>query len=206
VDDYLNEQEQWEFVRGWLRENGPWLVAGVALAAFAVWGWRAWQGRQEARLLEASAQYEQLVAAFAKDDMPTVRSLADKLAAEHPRTGYAEHAQLTAARLEIENNQIPAALARLQKILTATADHELALVVRLRIARLQIDQAKPDDALATLAAAEPGAFAARYAEVRGDALWAKGDRPAALKAYREAQAALAGAPGGEMLALKIGAP
>jgi hypothetical protein len=37
-------------------------------------------------------------------------------------------------------------------------------------------------------------------------MWAKGDHPAALKAYREAQAALAGAPGGDMLALKIGAP
>jgi predicted negative regulator of RcsB-dependent stress response len=206
VDDYLNEQEQWEFLRGWLRENGPWLVAGVALAAFSVWGWKAWQARQEARLLQASGQYEQLVAAFAKNDLPTVNSLADKLAAEHPRTGYAEHGQLTAARLEIENNQVPAALARLQKILAATADHELALVVRMRIARLQIDQGKPDEALATLAVAEPGAFAARYAEVRGDALWAKGDRRGALKAYREAQAALAGAPGGDMLALKIGAP
>lgn len=206
MDDYLNEQEQWEFVRGWLRENGPWLVAGVALAAFGVWGWKAWQARQEARLLAASGQYEQLVAAFAKNDIPTVRSLADKLAAEHPRTGYAEQGQLTAARLEVENNQVPAALARLQKIMAATADHELALLVRLRIARLQIDAGKPDDALATLAAAEPGAFAGRYAEVRGDALWAKGDREAGRKAYREAQAALAGAPGGDMLALKIGAP
>jgi predicted negative regulator of RcsB-dependent stress response len=206
VDDYLNEQEQWEFVRGWLRENGPWLVAGVALAAFGVWGWKAWQARQEARLLEASSQYEQLVAAFAKNDMPMVMSLADRLSADHPRTGYAEHGQLTAARLEVENNQVPAALARLQKIMAATSDHELALVVRLRIARLQIDAGKPDDALATLAAVEPGAFAGRYAEVRGDALWAKGDRPAALKAYREAQSAPAGAPGGDMLALKIGAP
>ncbi len=206
MDDYLNEQEQWEFVRGWLRENGPWLVAGVALAAFGVWGWKAWQAHQEARLLAASGQYEQLVAAFAKDDMPTVMSLADKLSADHPGTGYAEHGQLAAARLEVENNQVPAALARLQRIMAATSDHELALVVRLRIARLQIDAGKPDDALATLAAAQPGAFAGRYAEVRGDALWAKGDRPAALKAYREAQAALAGAPGGDMLALKIGAP
>ena len=76
----------------------------------------------------------------------------------------------------------------------------------MRIARLQIDQGKPDGALATLAAAEPGAFAGRFAEVRGDALWAKGDRPAALKAYREAKVAPAGAPGDDMLALKIGAP
>src|SRR5258708_39559312 len=157
VDDYRNEQDRGALVRGWWRENGPWLVAGVALAAFGVWGWKAWKARQETRLVEASGQYEQLVAAFAKNDMPTVTSLADKLAAQYPRTGYAEHGQLTAARLEVENNQIPAALARLQKIMAATADHELALVVRLRIARLQIAQGQPDEALATLAAAGPGA-------------------------------------------------
>ncbi|MEY3712495.1 MAG: hypothetical protein RL321_115, partial [Pseudomonadota bacterium] len=25
-DDYYNEQEQWERVKRWIRENGPWLV------------------------------------------------------------------------------------------------------------------------------------------------------------------------------------
>ena len=112
MDDYLNEQEQWEFARGWLRHNGPWLVAGVALAAVGLWGWNAWQARQEAQLLEASGQYEQLVSAFGKNDLPTALSLADQLAAEHPGSGYAEHGQLMAARLEVENNRLPAALAK----------------------------------------------------------------------------------------------
>jgi predicted negative regulator of RcsB-dependent stress response len=141
------------------------------------------------------------VTAFSKEDMPTVLQLADKLAADHPRTGYAEQAQLAAARLQVDNNQLPAALARLQQVMGSTSDHELALVVRLRIARLQIAQRKVDEALATLAAAEPGAFAGRYAEVRGDALLARGDRAGALKAYREAQSAQAGA--GDLLTLKI---
>jgi len=89
-------------------------------------------------------------------------------------------------------------------------------VVRLRIARLQIEQNRLDDALATLNAVQPGAFASRYAEVRGDALLAKGDRNGALKAYREAQSAQAGqaaatapaAPpgaGSDLLTLKINA-
>jgi predicted negative regulator of RcsB-dependent stress response len=74
-------------------------------------------------------------------------------------------------------------------------------------------QNRLDDALATLNAVQPGAFAGRYAEVRGDALLAKGDRNGALKAYREAQsaqavqAAAAGATGAgsDLLALKINA-
>ena len=207
MDEYMNEQEQWEFVRNWVRQNALWVVAGVALAAGGLWGWQAWQAHKEAALLAAGEQYEQLVTAFGKNDRSTVLALADKLSLEHPRTGYAEQGQLAAARLQVESNDLPAAQARLQQVSAATADRELALVVRLRIARLQIEQHQADAALATLAAVEPGAFAGRYAEVRGDALLAKGDRAGALKAYREAQSAQgaqsSGPAGDDLLALKI---
>jgi predicted negative regulator of RcsB-dependent stress response len=59
-------------------------------------------------------------------------------------------------------------------------------VARMRLARVEIAEGKPDAALATLNAVEPGAFAARYHEVRGDAWYAKGDKTAALKEYRSA--------------------
>jgi predicted negative regulator of RcsB-dependent stress response len=213
VDEYLNEDEQWEMVRNWVRQNGVWLLAGVLLASGGLWGWRSWQAHREAMLLEASAQYRQVLAAMGRNDLPAVIAAADKLAAAHPHTGYADQAQLAAARMQVEDNQLPAALGRMQKVQSETRDEELKLMVRLRIARLQIEQNRLDDALATLNAAQPGAFASRYAEVRGDALLAKGDRNGALKAYREAQsaqagqAAVAGAPGagGDLLALKINA-
>jgi predicted negative regulator of RcsB-dependent stress response len=206
VDEYMNEQEQWDFVRNWLRQNGLWLVAGVALAGAGLWGWRSWQAHQEGMLMEANGQYQQVLAAFGRNDMPTVIKLADHLLSTHPSTGYAEQAQLAAARMQVENNLLPGALDRLQKVQSTTSDPELSLVVRLRIARIQIEQNRIDDALKTLSAVNPGAFAGRFAEVRGDALRAKGDRSGALKAYREAQSsqsAQAGATAGDLLALKI---
>ena len=207
MDEYMNEQEQWEYVRNWLRQNGVWLVAGVALAGIGLWGWRAWQGHVENMLMEANGQYQQVLAAFAKNDLPTAVKTADQLVATHPRTGYAEQAQLVVARMQVENNQLPSALDRLQKVQATTSDAQLSLVVRLRIARLQIEQNRVDDALKTLSAVDPGALAGRFAEVRGDALLAKGDRTGALKAYREAQSAqssqVGAASAGDLLALKI---
>lgn len=212
MEDYMNEQEQWDWLRARAREYGPWIVAGVALAAAGLWGWKWWQARKEEGLLQAASQYEQVIASIRKQDSAAASRLADQLQQEHPGTGYADQAQLATAGLQVDSNQLPAALERLQKVLTNTHDAELALVVRLRIARVQIELQKPDDALATLAAATPGAFAARYAEVRGDALLAKGDRAGALKSYQEAQAAArpandsagnAASAASELLTLKI---
>jgi predicted negative regulator of RcsB-dependent stress response len=56
------------------------------------------------------------------------------------------------------------------------------------LARVQLAQGNADAALASIQGAEAGAFAARFAEIRGDALFLKGDKVAALAAWREAEA------------------
>lgn len=203
MDEFLSESEQWERVKGWLKQNIPWLLAGVAIAAVGVLGWRWWQAREERQLLVAAASYDTLVKAFDKGDLAVVTAQADALAKDHPGTGYADQAQLAVARLLADTSQPAQAVTRLQQLLTTTDDPELALIARLRVARIQIDQKQPDAALATLAAAEPGAFAPRFAETRGDALLAKGDRDGALKAYREAQAAGTAVVDVDLLTLKI---
>jgi predicted negative regulator of RcsB-dependent stress response len=53
----------------------------------------------------------------------------------------------------------------------------------MRLARVQLAENKPDDALATLNGKPAGAFEARFHEVRGDVLFAKGDKAGALKEY-----------------------
>src|SRR4029079_8283915 len=56
-----------------------------------------------------------------------------------------------------------------------------------RLARVLSAQAKYDEALATLKVDEPGEFAPRFADVRGDVLLAKGDRAGALREYLAAR-------------------
>ena len=89
-------------------------------------------------------------------------------------------------------------------MLASSSDPELALVARLRLARVQLAQGNADQALKTLDAVKPGAFAARYAQVRGDVLLAKGDRDGALKAYREARSSADATIDVGLLDLKIG--
>jgi predicted negative regulator of RcsB-dependent stress response len=204
VEDYLNEKEQWERVLAWLREQGPWMLAGVAVAVGVFGGWRYWQNRIQQRNLAAATRYEQVIDAFGRNDLNGGTRLADELVKSFPRTAYADQANLAVARIQVDSKQLDQAATRLRQVLDTTKDSELALIARLRLARVQLAQGKPDDALTTLDAVKPGAFAARYAEVRGDVLLSKGDRDGALKAYREARGSGGSTLDSGLLDLKIG--
>ena len=190
MDEYLSEAEQWERFKAWLRAYIPWIVGGVVAALAILAGWNWWQERQTQIGSEASVRYEQMTDALQKNDPTRAKAIAATLAKDFPDSPYVDQAHLFEARLAVEANDLPKADALLKGIMDRTKDDQLALVARLRLARVQLAQNKPDDALATLNGKPAGAFEGRFHEVRGDVLFAKGDKPGALKEYL---AALAGA-------------
>jgi predicted negative regulator of RcsB-dependent stress response len=203
VEEYLSDKEQWQRVLQWLREQGPWAVTAVAVVAAGYYGWQFWQQRVEQHYVSAANRYEQVVNAFARNSIDDGLRLADQLAKDFPSSAYADEANLTAARIQVEHHSLDQAAARLSQVLSFTKDPELALIARLRLARVQLAQNKPDEALKTLNAVDPGAFAARYAQVRGDILMAKGDRAGALKEYQAARSSAGDTLDTGLLDLKI---
>ena len=79
VDEYLNEKEQWERLLGSLREQAPWMLAGVAvvLAAFGGWHLLAGAGRA-ARRSRLRHVYQQALAAFTRNDLAGGIKIADR--------------------------------------------------------------------------------------------------------------------------------
>jgi predicted negative regulator of RcsB-dependent stress response len=204
VDDYLSEKEQWEWVKEQVRENAPAVLLAVVLGVGVIFAWRWWQGHQDARQLEAGAKYMQMVRSLEGGDSSQALALLGEIERDYASSPYSDQARLLAARLYVDEAQLDHAASELAAVAEHSKDRELALVARQRLARVQIAQGKPDNALATLGAtADPGVFAARYHEIRGDAFYAKGDKAAALGEYRSAQNA--GAEGGNtaLLQLKI---
>jgi predicted negative regulator of RcsB-dependent stress response len=203
VDDYLSEKEQWEWVKAQVRENGPAVILAVAMALAAVLGWRWWQGHQDARQLQAGGKYTQMVQALERGDRSQALVVLGELERDYAGSPYTDQAKLLAARVYVDDGQLDRAAGELAGVAEHSRDHDLALVARVRLARVQIAQSKPDAALATLGGeAGAGAFAARYHEVRGDAYYAKGDKAAALTEYRSAQSAGEGTDAA-LLSLKI---
>ena len=186
MSDY-SEAEQWERAKEWVRVNGLWIVAGIAIGAAGLGGWRWYQERRTAQAEEASARYEEMLDAFARNDRTRGYMIVDDLNREYRWTPYAPLASLMAAKYQVESNELDKAVTSLKSVMESAPDDELQFVARIRLARVQAAQAKYDEALATLKVDEPGDFDTRIADARGDVLLAKGDRAGALREYLAAR-------------------
>ena len=187
VEEYLSEKEQWEQVTRWVRENGLWIVAGIVVGAAGLGGWHWYQDHVDSVGSQASAKYTQLVQAFGKSDRTAGFVALGELERDYPSSPYVDQAKLIAARVYVDDGSLDKAVAELQSVVEHSKDAELALLARLRLARVQIAQKKPDAALATLNGLKAGAFEPRMHEVLGDAYYAKGDKAGALKEYMSAK-------------------
>jgi len=209
VDEYLSEREQADQLKHWFRENWIWLAAGIVLGLGGLFGNRWWNAHQTARSQQAEQRYSAMLDALTRNQREEGLKLAAEITGEYADTPYADQTELVLARLDIESGNLEAAAATLTRVMDSTRDPELALVARLRLARVQLAKGSYDEALATLESAKAPAIAARVAELRGDVLLANKQPAAALEAYRQAQtAALQGTSGDglvdrELLSLKI---
>lgn len=189
--DLLSEGEQWEAFKAWLRTNGPALIGGLVLGGALFFGWRWYQNSQERAALAAATAFETVVAAYDRQDFAAGDAALETLKREHPRSIYAAAGQLAAAKVLVGRNELDAAAAALQPVIGGT-EERFSRVARIRLARIQIEQAKYDEALKTLSeGGDPGAYAGAYAHVRGDALYRKGDLEGALREYRLAREEIA---------------
>lgn len=200
----LNEKEQLELARSWLRTNGPWIAVGIAIGVSALVGWNWYQQRRETQAQTASARYDEAIAAFQRNDNQRGSALVDELNREYSWTPYAALGTLLSVRAQVDANELDKAAAGLKSVMDSAKDEEVRLVARVRLGRVLAAQGKFDEALGVLKFAEAGVFEPRFADARGDVLLAKGDRDGALKEYLAARAAEEnGRVDSELLDLKI---
>jgi predicted negative regulator of RcsB-dependent stress response len=175
AEEYLTDDEQLEAVKHLIVEYAPWLIGGVLAGAVVFFGLRYFHSYTDERAMKAAEQFSAMATALQKNDNAASRRIADGLIKDYASSPYADQAQLTLARLDVDEGHLDQAIAPLTRVMNDSKDTELRQIARLRLARVLTDQGKPDEAIKTLAEPAPAAFAARYHEVRGDAYFAKKD-------------------------------
>lgn len=191
ADDYLSDREQEEALRLWWRENWPWIIGGIVLGLALLGGWRYWQTHRAERAEQAGALYREFQ--NAGDDAEKAESALDRLISEYGSSPYTVQARLLDAKAHVDAGRYDEAAAQLRAVVEGTDDEELAQIARLRLARVLIQQEQYDEAVGLLDPEAAGAFTAQVREIRGDAMFEKGDRDAARAEYAAALAANADA-------------
>ena len=181
MEVYTTENEQVDAVRRFFAENGKALAVGLVLGIGALVGWRYWQSQQSANAMAASAAYQQINEALSADKAGDVAA-AEKFIQANSNS-YGVFAALQLAKHLAEQNDFAKAEQQLVMAQGLTKDENLLALVNLRLAGVQLQEKKLDDALKTLEAVKGEGWAAMMQDLRGDVLLAKGDIKGAREAY-----------------------
>jgi predicted negative regulator of RcsB-dependent stress response len=181
VEVYTTENEQLDAVRNFFAENGKALVVGVVLGIGALVGWRYWQSSQTSSMMAASQSYQQVDVALASGKAEDVAT-AEKFIQANDNS-YGVFAALDLAKHFAEQGDFAKAEQQLVVAQGHAKDENLLALVNLRLARIQMQEKKLDEALKTLDGVKGEGWMAMMQDVRGDVLLAKGDSKGAREAY-----------------------
>ncbi len=195
LDDLLDEHEQGERVRSWLRNNALGLVGGVALGLAVIFGWQTWQKSHVNKKAQAHLDYAAAMESIDAGNLEQAHASVGALAGEN--AVYEDIAALRLAKAQLVAGDRDAAIATLRAVET---DPDLRPLLNLRLARLLIDAGQAEEALSVLGEADDSSAL----EARGDALVAAGKVDEARETYLKALTGMdVAAPQRRLVELKL---
>lgn len=186
MDDLLTDQQQAEQVKGWLRQNGLFLAAGVVLGLGGLFGWNQWNRYQERQAEAASAAYTTFLQSVRAGQFAQAEAGMATLAAEFGGSPYADQGRLAMARLYLDQGKADQAAESLRLVADTATTEEFRYIARLRLARVLVFQEKYDEALKALKDPGSRAFAPAFHDIRGDVYSAMGKQAEARSEYEQA--------------------
>ena len=193
MDDLLSEKEQLEQMRTWWSEYGSYVIGGIAIGAVVLFGINYVRTNQLEAQYAASGLYDDLTNFVVDGNVDEAEIVVGTLATDYPDSNYAAQSKLAMARLYMDKNRDQDAADVLSELVAGNVGDEFKQVGRVRLAKILLYQDKAAEAVALLEGQASNAFAARNAEVLGDAYVALDRIADAREAY---QLALAESGGG----------
>ena len=189
MNEFVTDDEQVERIKKWWADNGSSVIFGLVIGIGGLVGWRYWVDYRNNVNAEASMHFDSMVQAVQQRNSKTAIDEAMNIIDDYNSTAYAELARLTLARVYVDEKQFDKAAQQLQAVIDSKPEQPMEMLARERLAAVQLQMGKLDDALATLNVDYPKQFAAAFEERKGDVLAAKGDIAAAKAAYQSAKLA-----------------
>ena len=200
----LEEQEQIASLQAFWNKYGnliTWVLI-IALGSYAAYNF--WTYRQRSQAVEASALYDQLQEAMAKEkNNVKVQRIAADVETKYEKSTYAQMSALAAAKSAFDAADLKTAKAQLQWAIDH-GNEEYQSVAKIRLAGVLLDEKAYDEALKVLATPTLPQFAGEVADRKGDILVAQNKVVEARAAYQAALAAMDKKnPGRQLVQLKL---
>jgi predicted negative regulator of RcsB-dependent stress response len=186
VDDLLSEKEQIEKIQSWWSEYGLYVIGGIVLGAAILFGISYYQSQKVDAEIAASVFYDEITEHVVNGNLEAAEVSAANLDSEYGNSSYAAQSKLAMARLYMDKNRDQDAARALNELLAMNGSEHLKHVARVRLAKILLYQGKAEEVLSLLEGQGNAAFAARYAEERGDAFVALGRYDEARASYQAA--------------------
>jgi predicted negative regulator of RcsB-dependent stress response len=195
MSSYHEEQESIENIKAWWDHWGGYVAVVSLLFAAAVIGWNGWHYWQRRQTAAAVVLYEQIEQASggadtAHLDTAKITQLATELENRFEGTAYAEMGALLAARNLYAANDAAGAKNQLQWVIQHALNNEYRQLAQLHLASILLDEKSYAAALKLIDKPQSPAYAALFAERRGDVFAVQDKRDEARQAYQTALAAL----------------
>jgi predicted negative regulator of RcsB-dependent stress response len=186
VSTYLTEEQQVELLKAWWKKNGNFAFGVLFLSIVLSLGLHFWFKHREAKLERGSAHYEVMLSALVNDDVATTMREANLLKDDYSHTPYAAFASLIFARNDVYQEKYSDAEVQLTWVMNHGNTNSLREIARLRLARIEIQLNKPQEALKVLNKINDSGYMPMIDEVRGDSYLALNQTDKAREAYQKA--------------------
>ncbi|MBL4764003.1 MAG: tetratricopeptide repeat protein [Colwellia sp.] len=199
MEIYQTEEQQVEAIKSYWQENGNMIIAGIVLGFVGFIGFNYYKDNKLADELAVSDSYQTLIENSVKDSKGFSENAA-KFINENSTTSYASLTALALAKDAANTQDWLAAQTQLTAAIASAPTDGIKGIASLRLARVQVELAQYEQALATLAKPLPASFTAAVEEIKGDTYLLQGKKELARNAYQVAIAAdgLAGSPALQM--------
>lgn len=180
----IEEEQELNELKAWWQENYKSIIVIVILTFAGVFGWRYWQDYQVTKSQALSAQYDQLIDNTSNPNAYSAQL--DQFVQENGKTSYAVLALLDKAKVEVGQQNFTDAESTLKQALSNASDDILVSISAIRLATVQYQLQKFDDALASLNQVKGKTWDVRKLLLAGDIQLAKGNKEAAKSNFEQA--------------------
>jgi len=182
----LEEEERVEALKQWWKQYGNLVSIVVLIVSACIVGYRGWEWYQQRQAEASTGPYEELIMGINTQDVSKIKGASDTLFKNYASTSLATLGGLEAGKALFEQDDLEAAKTRYQWVIDNAIEPEWAMIARLNLSQVLIDQQKFDDALKVLDVPPVAGFEAQLLAAQGDVYWTSGKREAARKAYQDA--------------------